>query len=139
MCQTLIRFGAKRLQPEMWSPNKRKPDSAEAAYIAAIKLLPCACCGKAGPSEAHEIVQGLWWLSIPLCANCHRDEQNGLHGAKATWKALKKTENGCLNDTIRVMQTGASNFADAPVRKTRTLPRAAAGDLLPKIVPRRIA
>jgi hypothetical protein len=66
-----------------------------------IKMMACAVCSLPGPSEAHEIEQGRWFTSIPLCVSCHRDNFNGIHGNGRIWKALKKTELSCLNDTVR--------------------------------------
>lgn len=86
----------------MWSRNKKPMDAAEREHVDRVKSLPCAVCGEFdGASEAHEIEQGQWFTSIPLCRSCHRCPQNGLHGAKAMWRVMKATELGCLNDTIR--------------------------------------
>ena len=59
-------------------------------YIGKVKSLPCACCGKSGPSEAHHCrdlpdfnEQGLYtrlpaaalkshdYDAVPLCQDCH--------------------------------------------------------------------
>lgn len=87
----------------MWSRNKPKPDSQEAAHIERIKAMPCVICGefKDAASEAHEIEQGQWFTSIPLCADCHRGSLNGIHGQRVMWKVMKQTELGALNETIR--------------------------------------
>ncbi|HDR9052660.1 TPA: hypothetical protein QDB02_000342 [Burkholderia vietnamiensis] len=84
----------------MQSKNKRAPTVAERAYIALIKSMDCGCCGQTGPSEAHEIDQGQWFTSIPLCADCHRGGHNGIHGQRRIWAVLKKTELSVLNETI---------------------------------------
>jgi hypothetical protein len=84
----------------MQSKNKRAPTVAERAYIALIKSMDCGCCGQTGPSEAHEIDQGQWFTSIPLCADCHRGGHNGIHGQRRIWAVLKKTELLVLNETI---------------------------------------
>jgi hypothetical protein len=123
----------------MHSPNKRKRTAAEDAHIALIKAMPCCVCGKAGPSECHEIEQGKWYLSLPLCSECHRHDQRGLHGAKANWKLHRKTELGCLNDTWRIIRCGTAANDDAPVRSRQaraSTPRSD-NELLPRIVPRR--
>jgi hypothetical protein len=85
----------------MHSKNKAPLTPAERDHVGLVKELSCAVCDASGPSEAHEIEQGEWFLSIPLCADCHRNPQNGLHGAKVMWRVMKKTELSCLNDTIR--------------------------------------
>jgi hypothetical protein len=84
----------------MQSKNKRAPDTHERAHIAAVKEMDCGVCGAAGPSEAHEMKQGQWFTSIPLCASCHRDGFNGIHGQQRIWKVLKKDELSVLNETI---------------------------------------
>lgn len=76
----------------MQSRNKPRPTSAEAAHIARVAALPCSVCDKAGPSEVHEIKQGAWWLSMSLCADCHRGSFNGLHGQKRIWAVKKMDE-----------------------------------------------
>jgi hypothetical protein len=67
--------------------------------------MSCCVCGEAAsedkPSEAHEIEQGLWFLSIPLCAGCHRGSHNGIHGQARIWKVKKITELSALDDTFR--------------------------------------
>ncbi len=84
----------------MHSPNKRQMTAAERRHVAAVKALPCAVCGAPGPSEAHEIAQGKWFVSVALCADCHRGSRNGIHGERAMWKASKMTEIDALNQTI---------------------------------------
>ncbi len=85
----------------MHSKNKPPMTADEREHVGRVKALPCAVCGAGGVSEAHEIEQGKWFLSIPLCADCHRGSFNGLHGQKAMWRIMKKTELSCLNDTVR--------------------------------------
>ncbi|HDR8950771.1 hypothetical protein [Burkholderia vietnamiensis] len=84
----------------MQSKNKRAPSAAERSYITLIKSLDCGCCGRTGPSEAHEIEQGQWFTSIPLCEDCHRGGHNGIHGQRRIWAVLKKSELSVLNETI---------------------------------------
>jgi hypothetical protein len=62
----------------MQSKNKPAPRADEKRHIERIKAMPCAVCSASAPSEAHEIEQGLWFLSVPLCADCHR--ANGASG-----------------------------------------------------------
>ena len=85
----------------MHSKNKpaMKPDERE--HVDRVKAMSCAVCDAHGISEAHEIEQGEWFLSIPLCADCHRGSLNGIHGQKVMWRVMKKTELSCLNETIR--------------------------------------
>lgn len=85
----------------MQSPNKRPPSESERAHIMRIKDMACIVCWAPGPSECHEIEQGLWFTSIPLCADCHRGGFNGIHGQRRIWNAKKLTELVALNATIR--------------------------------------
>lgn len=75
--------------------------SHERAHVDQIKQLDCGVCGAAGPCDAHELEQGQWFTSIPLCRSCHMDGFNGIHGQARIWKVLKKTEMSVLNDTIK--------------------------------------
>ena len=86
----------------MYSNNKPPMTREERDHVARVKSLPCAVCGcSLAVSEAHEIEQGQWFTSIPLCPDCHRGSHNGLHGQRRIWMVMKKTELSCLNDTIR--------------------------------------
>lgn len=74
---------------------------AERAHLARIKMMDCAVCQHPAPVEAHHIEQGQTYTCIPLCQDCHRGSLNGLHGQKAMWRIMKRTELSCLNDTVR--------------------------------------
>ena len=84
----------------MQSKNKRAMTAAERRHVTNIKSMPCGVCLAAGPSDAHEMEQGKWFLAIPLCRDCHTGSFNGLHGQKRMWSVLKKTELSVLNKTI---------------------------------------
>lgn len=84
----------------MQSKNKKPMTVLERAHVERIKSMPCVLCGAAGPSEAHEIEQGVWMLSIPLCPDCHRGSLNGLHGQRRMWKVMKQSEMTALANTI---------------------------------------
>jgi hypothetical protein len=90
----------------MWSKNKRRPDTAEREHIALVKQMDCGCCGATGPSDAHELTQGQWFTSIPLCQDCHTGGFNGIHGQKRIWAVLKKDELSVLNETIEKLLYG---------------------------------
>jgi Zn finger protein HypA/HybF involved in hydrogenase expression len=85
----------------MFSKNKKTMTAGERAHVSRVKDLPCMVCGAAGPSEAHEIEQGQWFLSVALCPDCHRGSRNGIHGEKVMWRTLKMTEMDALNETLR--------------------------------------
>jgi hypothetical protein len=91
----------------MHSKNKAAMTPAEREHVGKIKAMPCICCvllerAPDGPSEAHEIEQGKWFLSIPLDWQCHRGPK-GLHGDKSYMKLLHMSELGLLNETIKLL------------------------------------
>lgn len=85
----------------MQSKNKTKSTAEEKRHIERIKAMPCVICQAQAPSECHEINQGQWFTSIPLCADCHRGSVNGIHGQKRLWNVYKMDELAALNETIR--------------------------------------
>lgn len=85
----------------MQSKNKPSMTKAEREHVRRIKDMPCGVCGAHGPSEAHELKQGQWFTSIPLCADCHRGSFNGIHGQARIWSVMKLDEQEVLNETIR--------------------------------------
>lgn len=89
----------------MRSKNKPSMTRAESEHVAAVKMLPCSVCGAAGPSDAHEPVQGLWWISIALCRDCHMGSENGIHGRKTMWRIHKVDEWSALNACIKNLLT----------------------------------
>lgn len=84
------------------TPKERK-------HLQSVKELRCGVCGASGPSDAHHIEQGLQYVCIPLCKDCHQGAFNGIHGQQRIWKVLKKTELTVLNDTIRQLIERARN------------------------------
>lgn len=89
----------------MQSKNKKSPTVAESAHIVRIKEMVCSVCDEAGPSDCHEINQGQWFSSIPLCKSCHQGPLNGLHGQRQMWKLKKIDEIGALAITIERLMT----------------------------------
>lgn len=85
----------------MQSRNKKSMTVAEREHVNRIKEMPCGVCETRGPIEAHEIEQGQWFTSIPLCEDCHRGSFNGIHGQQRIWKVKKLTELLVLNNTVR--------------------------------------
>lgn len=88
----------------MRSPNKKAQTSVERDYVRMVKLCSCSVCGAGGgesaPSEAHEIEQGKWFLSVALCESCHRGPVLGLHGQRRMWAIKKMSELDALGATI---------------------------------------
>ena len=85
----------------MQSKNKPAMTAAERRHVARIKEMSCVVCDAPGPSECHEIEQGQWFTSMPLCSDCHRGSLNGLHGQKRMWAVKKLTELSALNETVK--------------------------------------
>lgn len=82
------------------SKNKPAMTTAEREHVGKVKDGPCAVCDLPGPCEAHEIVQGAWYLSISLCPDCHRNPILGWHGQKRAWAIRKIDELKALNTTL---------------------------------------
>ena len=87
----------------MYSKNKSKPNNAEKMHIERIKSMSCIICQASAPSECHEINQGQWFTSMPLCADCHRGSLNGIHGQKRLWNVYKMDDLAALNETIKLL------------------------------------
>lgn len=77
-----------------------KQTQAEKRHLQKIKEMPCGVCNAPGPSDAHHIKQGLQYLCIPLCKDCHQGSFNGIHGQARIWSVLKKDEMTVLNGII---------------------------------------
>jgi hypothetical protein len=90
------------------SKNKKPMVAAEREHVERVKSLPCGVCDTSGPSEAHEIEQGQWFTSIPVCPDCHRGSVNGWHGQRAIWKVKKLDELKVLNQTIAILIRNAA-------------------------------
>lgn len=91
----------------MQSKNKKPPTAVEKRHIERIKEMACVICDAHGPSECHEIKQGQWFTSMPLCPDCHRGSLNGLHGQKRMWAVKKLDEIDALAITIeRLLDKG---------------------------------
>lgn len=85
----------------MQSKNKPSMTKAEKAHVKRVKEMQCGVCEQPGPSECHELKQGQWFTSIPLCSDCHRGGFNGIHGQARIWSVKRLDEMEVLNETIR--------------------------------------
>ena len=85
----------------MQSKNKKPMTAAERDHVTRVKELDCVVCGESGPSDAHEIEQGLWYLACALCKDCHQGSFNGIHGQKRAWIVAKMDELKAANETNR--------------------------------------
>lgn len=82
----------------MRSKNAPPLTPAEREHIAAVKALPCSCCGGPG-GYAHHIEQRKHFIVCALCWDCHQGP-NGWHGNKTLWRIRKLDELGALNITL---------------------------------------
>ena len=88
----------------MMSKNKPAPTKAEAEHIARVAALPCGVCDAPPPSQVHEPEQGMWFISMPLCADCHTGPK-GWHGTRERWKMRKLfSELPIINATARKLE-----------------------------------
>lgn len=86
--------------------NSDRINAAARKHMARIKSMPCGVCGQPGPSEAHHIKQGLHFICIPLCVDCHRGPFNGWHGQRRIWNVKKLDELAVLSQTIEALTKG---------------------------------
>lgn len=77
-------------------------------YIAAVKMLPCCICGKAGPSDAHHTICGRYgsrktsdFDAIPLCKECHQTGPNAIHRGKRSWVERNGLDTDYISETRR--------------------------------------
>jgi len=89
----------------MQSKNKKPPTASEKKHIQRVKEMPCIICNASSPSDCHEIKQGQWFTSIPLCRDCHMGSHNGIHGRKAIWNVKRLDETDALALTIEKIIT----------------------------------
>ena len=89
----------------MRSKNKPAKTMAESEHVGRVAQMNCIVCDACGPSEVHEPRQGAWFLSLPLCASCHRDGFSGIHGQKRAWSVRKLDELSALNLLLRRLMT----------------------------------
>jgi len=89
--------------------QRHKPWRSE-KYIAFVRRLSCANCGKAGQSEAHHLI-GLAGIggtgtkaadqfAIPLCRSCHDDLHQARIPLDDQWRWLVRTLERGFNDGI---------------------------------------
>lgn len=88
----------------MRSKNSARITPDESDHMAWVKVQNCIVCGAPGPCDAHHIEQGSHYTTLPLCGDCHVGSHNGIHGRKAIWKVLHKTELSCLNELIQLLR-----------------------------------
>lgn len=98
------------------SPRRKARKATEKAagaweHMAAVKALPCMCCGAPPPSDAHHVCDDkqprIDWRVIPLCYACHRGPE-GYHAAKASWRARYGRDCDMLERVARLIASSAS-------------------------------
>lgn len=77
---------------------------SERAHVQRVKELPCSVCDAPGPSDAHHIEQGLHFVVVALCKECHQGPVMGWHGQRRAWVIRKMGELDALNVTIARLQ-----------------------------------
>lgn len=94
------------------SEGGRIVSAASKRHMGRVAGLPCCVCGTM-PVEVHHILEGRTpgrkspdWLAIPVCPDCHRGSENGIHGRRAMWRVMRKTELQCLADTLEAIYGG---------------------------------
>lgn len=88
----------------MQSKNKPRQTVLEAEHVAEVAALDCGVCEAPSPSEVHEPEQGMWFIAMPLCYDCHRGP-HGWHGDRMRWKTRKLfSELPVINDTARKLE-----------------------------------
>jgi hypothetical protein len=62
-------------------------------HMERVKMLPCAVCGAAAPSDAHHVIHDRYsrrkasdFQTIPLCKAHHQDGPLAIHNGKARWR-----------------------------------------------------
>lgn len=85
---------------------KRATTAAEKRHMARVAQLPCAVCGRPGPSIVHHMRAGFGGaqrapnaLTMPLCIE-HHVGKTGIHGDRSAWRLRNIDEYAALADTI---------------------------------------
>ena len=80
-------------------------------YMEAVKSLPCAVCGRAGPSDAHHWHHDRYsqartsdWQVVPLCKEHHQDGHYSVHSAKAGFRELWGPDWGFVSATRQMVR-----------------------------------
>jgi hypothetical protein len=87
----------------MHARNKPSQTAKERSHADRVAQLPCAVCDVHHDIEVHEPEQGLWFIAIPLCYECHRGT-HGWHGDRLRWTLHKMSELKAINQTQRQLE-----------------------------------
>lgn len=95
---------------------KEEPLRSE-AYRRLVAAMPCACCGRPGPSQCAHSNTGKGMAikasdaeSFPLCPRCHRDLDQGAAFTKEERRALEQQWSAQTRAAIRVAGHWPKNF-----------------------------
>ncbi len=72
--------------------NSRAIDDDELAWLRDVKSVLCAFCNASAPTEGHHAWQGLHFMTISACHDCHDAR---------VWNIGGMTEAEAVNETIR--------------------------------------
>lgn len=82
----------------------------ERGHVESVKRLPCSVCDKPAPSDAHHPRQGLHFLCVALCKDCHQGALNGWHGQRrGAWAVRKMDEWSALAVTLQRLEDRRCN------------------------------
>jgi hypothetical protein len=84
--------------------NSKNLTAAARRHLARVKALPCSVCDAPAPSDAHHIEQGMHFVCIALCKECHQGPVMGWHGQRRAWAVRKMDELAALNRTVERLQ-----------------------------------
>lgn len=77
---------------------------AEHEHVMRVKSLPCSVCDTPPISHAHHPRQGMHFLVVALCPDCHQGPFNGWHGQRRIWAVKKMDEWDALAVTLRRLE-----------------------------------
>ena len=93
------------------TPKKSRTTAASLRYMEAVKQLPCAVSGRAGPSDAHHCIHDRYgqtkssdWHVIPLCKRLHQFSPDAIHEIKATWRERHGPDWSYIAETQRTVE-----------------------------------
>ena len=83
----------RQVSPKKAAQRASSDGQAALAHMAWVKTLPCAICGKPGPSDAHHVFHDRGsarkvsdWFVIPLCKSHHQEGPDAIHTDKRGWR-----------------------------------------------------
>ncbi len=78
------------------------------AHLGEVKSLPCAICGRWGPSDAHHVRSDSLgrprsndFATIPLCKECHQTGPEAFHNGKSSWEDRNCKDYALIPQTLQ--------------------------------------